>query len=53
MVDKWEYKLLSMYGTRNDEAKLDGLGSEGWELIAVTSQSLTSTSIAYLKRKKE
>ena len=53
MVDKWEYKILSMNGTRNDEVKLSALGDEGWVLVAVTSQSLTSVSVAYLKRKIE
>ena len=53
MIDKWEYKILTMNGTRNDEVKLDGLGDEGWELVVVTTQSLTSASIAYLKRKKD
>ena len=52
MVDKWEYKILTVNGTRNDEVKLGGLGDEGWELVAVTTQSLSSVSVAYLKRKK-
>lgn len=38
--------------TRNDEVKLGGLGDEGWELVAVTAQSLSSVSVAYLKRNK-
>ena len=51
-ADKWEYKTLTVNGTRTDEVKLGGLGDEGWELVAVTQQSLISVSVAYLKRKK-
>ncbi|MDQ1280114.1 MAG: hypothetical protein QG670_1376 [Thermoproteota archaeon] len=53
MVDKWEYRVLNLNGTRNDEVILGRLGDEGWELVAVTTQSLTSNSVAYLKRKRD
>ena len=52
MADEWEYRILTVNGTRNDELKLGLLGEEGWELVAVTTQSLGSISVAYLKRKK-
>ena len=52
MVDKWEHKILPVNGTRNDEVKLDLLGDEGLELVDVTTQSLSSISVAYLKRRK-
>jgi H-NS histone family protein len=50
-VAEWEYRKigLNQHGPRGDELDLlNAAGGEGWELIAITSNS-----IAYLKRELE
>lgn len=47
---QWEYRLLE----RPHQLDLNALGLEGWELVAVTESTDTSscrTTVAYLKRR--
>lgn len=54
MVDRWEYKVITMDCRDNEglsETRLNGYGAGGWELVAVARSSFES--IAYLKRRKD
>lgn len=37
-MKKWEYKTYVMSSFMNLQKTLDSIGSEGWELVAVTSE---------------
>ena len=56
--EQWEYKVIGLKGTHEDmpkqEGRLNNLGHQGWELVAVTSEDkvIKYDAIAYLKRKK-
>jgi hypothetical protein len=50
----WEYKII----VKTTEEKLNALGREGWELVAVAVTAMDyahsdAYSIAYLKRRKD
>jgi len=54
----WEYRQVNFDGNFDMTSRLNHLGNEGWQLVAVTSScpSLSQISpgckIAYLKREK-
>lgn len=48
MTQKWEYKIVVLSG--DNEARLEKLGEEGWELVSVTGATENDYPIAYLKR---
>ena len=53
MPSNWEYKILSC-SQENDEQreeKMNELGDEGWELVAVLPYETTSPDL-YFKRRK-
>jgi hypothetical protein len=52
--NEWEYLVLSLKTDSTDdmEARLNALGSGGWELVAVTSNRPNSNLI-YLKRSRQ
>ncbi len=59
MTKKWEYLVVDLFNvTEEQQAILNGLGKDGWELVAVTpttgwdGQGTASQSRAYLKREK-
>lgn len=52
MADHWEHMIVEMDNRDRDEinlSRLDSLGEEGWELVAVTRAFHEST--AYFKRR--
>jgi hypothetical protein len=49
----WEYRVTMMTDDAlNSQAKLNRLGDEGWELVAVAVSPETRMSMAYLRRRK-
>lgn len=52
---KWEYKIVTIddYTKTNEENEeiLNGLGKEGWELVAIIRYT-DAEEFAYLKRRK-
>jgi len=68
MVKKWEYLVVELNGKQKDKQEyLNGLGGDGWELVAVTRvydvehEHHPSTAVseaydlgtAYFKREKD
>jgi hypothetical protein len=55
-LSAWEYKFEVNLGEErigaNPEARLNRLGSEGWELVAVLVRDKTSNVVYYFKRPK-
>ena len=51
--ERWEYKIESLsYYSEETTNILNALGKEGWEVVAVTHQSMHSSSFTYtLKRR--
>ena len=45
-MQKWEYLIAKDL----TQGKINGLGTEGWELVAVTSSALTGKLFYYFKR---
>ena len=52
MMDKFEYKIINdgCGGSPDGEDELNMLGSEGWELVAITQEQL-GNSKWYFKRR--
>jgi hypothetical protein len=62
MIGAWEYKVLTLEPlvVASDEAFLDELGADRWELVAVCPEArydrfdnLTYGHVAYFKRRKD
>lgn len=50
----WEYRVVGQTDNPiENQAKLNRLGKEGWELVAVSMLGSYGTLAAYLKRLKE
>ncbi len=45
-MQKWEYRVIGI-GPNSAEEKLNELGKEGWEMVAVMASSLTGLDSAY------
>jgi hypothetical protein len=49
ILQKWEYAIATI---SEDVKKLNELGEQGWELVAVVSHSAYAQTIFYFKRLK-
>lgn len=50
---KWQYKVIFLGGSKHLlEVTLDTMGLDGWELVAVTSESLWYHGAYFFKRPK-
>lgn len=58
MAKKWEYLVIELcISEREQKAYFNGLGNDGWELVAVATQVVDSGGLgayqyAYFKREK-
>lgn len=48
---KWEYKIMHEPLGGEGEFHMNKLGQEGWELVAVTTHTHSSSAIFYFKRR--
>jgi Domain of unknown function (DUF4177) len=49
--DRWEYLVLDENSVDKITARLDALGRDGWELVALTGHGAQNKILAVLKRK--